>query len=647
VLRARLLDMVLADWDRHDDQWRWLAYPQPGGGRLFRPLPRDRDQALFVNQGVLPRRASAAYLLPRIQGFNYTFRNVNSFNFNGRYFDHSFLTELNRADWRALADSVQASLSDEVLAAGLRQWPDSIYRLSGPTILAKLQAHRAHLPEWADQYYRFLARDVDVVGSDEAEEFDVVHHSNSQTQVTIYKLTPNGKHETMRYQRTFEATETQEIRLFGQGGDDVFRLRGETQGEPVVRVVGGAGADTLHDTSRSSTGRRRVKAYDVPTGLTVTARGPDTKLRLSARPAVNLYDRQAFQYPYAGPLYPWSYNVDDGLFVGIGLLLKRPGFRKAPWAATHQFTANAALRTGAFSFGYAGNFTQIVGSFDLQLQAALQAPNYVRNFYGLGNNTQLVPDQPTSAAYYRVRFRNLSLAALLRHLVGPRGVVFGGPTYQGVDVEDQPGRILDHNPDERLHPANLFQAKQYLGARLGYEHTSLHARAELPQGLAGQAELVALRPLTASTRPLTQLNASLALYRSFQFPLRLTLATRFGGTVNFSEDYEFFQAATLGGLANLRGFGRTRFAGRQSAYNNTEVRLQLARFRSYLVPATLGIMGFHDVGRVWVPGEASRSWHRGYGPGLWLAPTPQVVLAAMYGFSSEGRLPLVRLGFFF
>ena len=117
VLRARLLDMVLADWDRHDDQWRWLAYPHSGGGVTFRPLPRDRDQALFVNEGFLPHRASVEYLLPRIQGFDYTFRNVNSFNFNARYFDRSFLTELSRADWRALADSVQTSLTDDGTAA--------------------------------------------------------------------------------------------------------------------------------------------------------------------------------------------------------------------------------------------------------------------------------------------------------------------------------------------------------------------------------------------------------------------------------------------------------------------------------------------------------------------------------------------------
>jgi len=103
----------------------------------------------------------------------------------------------------------------------------------------------------------------------------------------------------------------------------------------------------------------------------------------------------------------------------------------------------------------------------------------------------------------------------------------------------------------------------------------------------------------------------------------------------------------LGGLDNLRGYGRTRFAGRQSVYNNTEARLQLAHFRTCLLPATLGLLAFHDVGRVWLPGEASDTWHRGYGPGLWLAPTPQVVITAMYSISAEGRLPLVRLGFFF
>ncbi|MBO2012114.1 hypothetical protein [Hymenobacter negativus] len=646
LLRARLLDMVIADWDRHEDQWRWLAYPQARGGLLFRALPRDRDQALFVNEGVLPRMASAEYLLPRIQGFGYDFRNVNSFNYQARYFDRSFLTELSRADWQALADSVQASLTDSVLAVGLRQWPDSLALLSGPVVLAKLQAHRVRLPVWADEYYRFLAQAVDVLGSDDPEEFDVRRQDDAHTQVTVYARTSTGERGPVRYHRTFITSETREIRLYGQGGADLFHVSARVHRGPVIRIVGGEGVDTLQDSSDVTAGRRKVTAYDTPTGLAATAKGPDTKLRLSSSPTVNQYVWSAFQYPYTAPFYPWGYNRDDGLFVGVGLLLKRAGFRKEPWAATHRLGGNLALRTGAFSFAYEGQLTQVVGPFDLQLRATVQAPNYVRSFYGLGNDTQLLPDEPTSALYYRVRFRNLAAAVLLRRAVGAHGHAYGGGAYQNVRVEGTEGRILLQANDERLRPDALFATKQYLGLQLGYEFASRDVAAELPHGVQWQTNLLALRPLTATSRPLTQLTSSLALYRSFAFPLRLTLATRFGGTVT-GENYEFFQAATLDGMENLRGYGRTRFAGRYGAYNNTEARLQLGHFRTYLLPATFGLLAFHDVGRVWLPDESSRTWHRGYGPGLWLAPTPPVVIAAMYGISSEEQTLLVRLGFLF
>ena len=74
--------------------------------------------------------------------------------------------------------------------------------------------------------------------------------------------------------------------------------------------------------------------------------------------------------------------------------------------------------------------------------------------------------------------------------------------------------------------------------------------------------------------------------------------------------------------------------------------MQLLHIPSSLLPVTVGALAFYDVGRAWQPGEVSTTWHQGYGPRLWLAPTPRVVLAAMVGFSPEGTLPLVRLGFF-
>src|SRR5688572_27263463 len=68
-LRARLLDLLLSDWDRHPDQWRWID-TKKGKEKFFEPVPRDRDQALFVRQGLIPYFASRPWVLPTLQGFS-------------------------------------------------------------------------------------------------------------------------------------------------------------------------------------------------------------------------------------------------------------------------------------------------------------------------------------------------------------------------------------------------------------------------------------------------------------------------------------------------------------------------------------------------------------------------------------------------
>lgn len=120
------------------------------------------------------------------------------------------------------------------------------------------------------------------------------------------------------------------------------------------------------------------------------------------------------------------------------------------------------LATGAFNFCYEGLFTRIARGFDSQLEANSQAPNYVRNFYGLGNDTK--SDPAKDPRYYRERFQNFTAFALPQRDVGTHVRVFGGPVYQRVAVEKQETRVLAHLPDERLHPATLFTTEQYAGA---------------------------------------------------------------------------------------------------------------------------------------------------------------------------------------
>ena len=47
-LKARLFDLVVGNWDRHQGQWRWARIP---GKPLWEPVPEDADQAFTRYEG--------------------------------------------------------------------------------------------------------------------------------------------------------------------------------------------------------------------------------------------------------------------------------------------------------------------------------------------------------------------------------------------------------------------------------------------------------------------------------------------------------------------------------------------------------------------------------------------------------------------
>ena len=72
VLKSRLFDMWLHDWDRHDDQWRW-ASDKKGDETVYRPIPRDRDQVFFTFDGPLPWLVSN-FGLKKFRTFKHTLK---------------------------------------------------------------------------------------------------------------------------------------------------------------------------------------------------------------------------------------------------------------------------------------------------------------------------------------------------------------------------------------------------------------------------------------------------------------------------------------------------------------------------------------------------------------------------------------------
>jgi len=130
VLRARLFDILINDWDRHEDQWRWAGFEQ-NDKTVYKPIPRDRDQAFFVNEGIIPWIAARKWLLPKIQGFDKYTENMEGQSFNARYFDRSFLIQSSWDKWLRQIDSLRVLLSPEKIDSAMYAFPKEVYPLCG------------------------------------------------------------------------------------------------------------------------------------------------------------------------------------------------------------------------------------------------------------------------------------------------------------------------------------------------------------------------------------------------------------------------------------------------------------------------------------------------------------------------------------
>jgi hypothetical protein len=114
-------------------------------------------------------------------------------------------------DWQSIARELQAALKDDVIEASVKQLPAEIYAVSGREIISKLKSRRGHLEEYATDYYKFIAQQVDIIGSEEQERF-AINRGNNETSVNIFRISKDaGTDSKAFYSRTFKNDETNGI----------------------------------------------------------------------------------------------------------------------------------------------------------------------------------------------------------------------------------------------------------------------------------------------------------------------------------------------------------------------------------------------------------------------------------------------------
>jgi hypothetical protein len=152
-LRARLLDVYLGDWDRHEGQWRWMRM-RTGAGARWVPIPLDRDYALVDYRGLLP--GVARRIDPKIVRFDGEYRDLAGLLVDARTMDRAHLCALPAAAWDSAALALRDSLADPAIAAALRRLPPEWLRAGGAELSRKLHQRRDRLPAAARRFRALL-----------------------------------------------------------------------------------------------------------------------------------------------------------------------------------------------------------------------------------------------------------------------------------------------------------------------------------------------------------------------------------------------------------------------------------------------------------------------------------------------------------
>ncbi|MEQ1675271.1 MAG: BamA/TamA family outer membrane protein [Chitinophagaceae bacterium] len=643
LLTARILDMYVMDLDRHEDQWQWGATDN-GKGKTFFPIPRDRDQAFYINQGLLPWMAKRRAFVPQIEGFKAEANSIRLFNFAARNLDRFFLNEMDEADWKQATEKLLSQMTDAVIEKALAMQPAEIRDISSAKIIQTLKDRRNYLLKETMEYFSFLSEIVSVTGSDKKELFEITRNDDGSTTVQVYKIDKDGQTASKMYERKFDPMYTKEIRLYGFDGEDKFVMKG-TNDKIKVRMIGGGGDDLFENPNKSATSGF---VYDRKDGNNkMSGRFKD---RMSNDSDVNSFQRIYFDYNKFAPSLSIGFNPDDGLSLGLAFKLIRHGFRKEPYKSSHALAINHSLSTSAFRFRYNNEFIGVIGKkMDLTTDIDIKSPNNTTNFFGYGINSVYDKTKPGKFRYYRARYDLADASLLLRQRFSEKVSLSFGPTFQfyEMDADDKLNmtRFISQTGVNGLDPATLNKKQKYFGALVSLLIDTRDHKVLPSKGVYWESRMRHLSGISDTKYKNTQFNTDI----SFYFNLindRLTFADRIGGGFN-SGTFEFHQAQYLGSDENLRGYRKFRFAGKSKFYNQAELRLRLANFKTYLFPASFGIHAFVDAGRVWKANDTDSKMAVGYGGGFWFAPLRRILLSFSYAVSSEDRLPLIGLGFKF
>jgi hypothetical protein len=608
-VKARLFDLVTGNWDRHQDQWRW-AHVQ--GHTPWEPVPEDADQA-FTRYGGRAV-AAARHLIPRFMEYSGEYPGrMEGLTANNADVTRWFPADVEWPVYQEVAQELTAQLTDAVIDQAVHSMPADWYAIDGATLTKELKQRRDNLVSFARKFYLHLSDRVDVRATDRDDLATIAHGADGSLDVTLAWQGAGGSPSAPYYHRHFLPKETKEVRVYLYGGNDHLVTSGPKKGDITLRVLGGNGNDVLDD-SKSGGADLRDSAGD-----NTFERGPgtsvDRKEWKNPRPEADRpwLEPRAYGH-WTVPLYLVYYDPTKELMAGGGFKRTSWGFRDYPWKNIQGANVMFSSAYTNVRVTYFGEFRLAESPWTLRLDTKASWIDDL-NFFGFGNETpKLQKDQ------YLTQERVLEAYPSLRYAPSAKFQLHTGVEVKGIKEtgdgttvaeQEQPYGSGDFG-EVKVRAGLEFDSRGRPGSFLSQPQDPGSAPAAQVTGVRAVADGFYAPKAWDAEEDFGKVSGAVSAYVGNK---RLVLSVRGGGAKVWGK-YPYFESATIGGPTSVRGYKDSRFRGDSSVFGNAELRLILGHPRHQPLPIDWGLVGFYDVGRVWLAGEDSNTWHSGYGGGI-------------------------------
>ena len=616
VAKSRVFDLFIHDWDRHDDQWRWASFKE-GENTIYRPIPRDRDQAFYKFVGVVPS-IIAAFPMKKFKTMKEDLKDVKNHSFNAKHFDRCFLNDLEWSEWSEVITELQKNITDDVIKESMNALPKEVKHLNDTELIEKLISRRDKLQQIGKRLYDFISKEVEVIATDNDDRIFIDRRLNGTVRVEVY--TKAKGEDVFRFDRTFYPNETKEVRVYGLRGKDKLELKGDDNGKIKLRFIGGEDKDHISNLTKSN-----IYVYDEKKGLKIDV--GSVKDKRSDDLDINEYDRNAFSYNGSAPVVYFGTNQDQDFWIGMRGTFIYKGWRKEPYKSKQRYKFRVAPGgQNAFSVGWKAHFPDAFGHVDFAPNIDVEFPR-IENWFGFGNESKTTT---VDIPFNWVKLQTIDIKPLIRADIGGLAIEFG-PAFESYKVDNVVGRVSD---DALLgFPQSAFERRNYFGFNIENDYGYQDAHWFPTNGFHFNLDYKILRDFNLE-ETVSTFGTNLTFYMSLINSPRVVFASKLGYEKVFG-DPQFHQFIDMGNDTNLRGYRNNRFRGQSGFYQNLDLRMKLLKWNNSILPMSIGIMGGYDYGRVWIDNENSLKWHTSRTVGIWFDIFGAIVINPYYTWPED------------